>query len=396
MGAVVRSLLGLIVVFVIAWVGLWWYAEGRMQSGFTNWADQLATQGWKLSYGTLTRGTSPLTAQVSLTDLQLTPPPDAQGRTGTITLPTLDERIEALNPLLLHTDLPGRIGVDIGGDVDAAVTFSSIALTEQLDPNVLFKRGQYPYRSGDFKASGIDILASEGSLLVLHLDGISSHFAFNPQAGSGDQALTVTDELDGVAVSPLLTHLLSIPFGGRITRFATTLNMSGPVPAGLTGLAAQLKALPMGDTAGQQKLLVPVIHDWAAAGGSGNMNLTSVVGPTTISSDAAVKFDQNLQPEGNADLTADHLDQLFAALTNAYPAFQNDVAQVEAELSAYITASGQGGQTLAMHVTYGNGAVNINGQKTAPLPPVNWTALENPPPPPAQAPGDGSGASAGQ
>lgn len=395
MGAVIRFLLGLIVVFVFAWVGLWWYAEGRMQSGFTNWADQLATQGWKLSYGTLTRGTSPLTAQVSLTDLQLTPPPDAQGRTGTITLPTLDERIDALNPLVLHIDPPSRIGVAIGGDVDAAITFSAISLTEQLDPNVLFKH-QNPYRSGDFKASGIDILASEGSLLVLHLDGISSHFAFNPQAGSGAQALTVTDELDGVAVSPLVTHILSIPFGGRVTSFATTLNMSGPVPSGLTGLAAQLKALPMGDTAGQQKLLVPVIHDWAAAGGSGNMTLTSVVGPTTVNTDAAVKFDQNLQPEGNVDLTANHLDQLFAALTNAYPNFQNYVAQAEAELSAYITATDQGGQTLAMHVTYGNGAVSINGQKTAPLPPVNWTELENPPPPPAQAPGDGSGAATGQ
>jgi hypothetical protein len=391
MRAVLKFLLSLIVVFAIAWVGLWWYAEARMQTGFNNWADDLATQGWKLSYGTITRGTTPVTAKLTLTNLQLTPPPDAQGRTGTISLPAVTLRINALNPLLLYTDLPDRIGLDFGGEVDAVVTFTTIQLTEELDPNVLFNHGNYPYRSGDFSASGIDILASEGSLLVLHLDQATSHYAFDPEAGAGAQALSVDETLDGFAVSPLMTRLLSIPFDGRITHLDLVVNVSGPLPPGLPGLAAQLKAVPLSDQADQQKLLVPVIHNWAAAGGSGSITLGSIIGPTTMASDAAIKFDQNLQPEGNADLTADHLDAFFAAVTNAYPALQNQVAAIEAQLTNYITATDSGGQTLAVHMTYGGGAVTVNGQKVAPLPAVDWTTLENPPPPMAQGAGTASG-----
>jgi hypothetical protein len=396
MRVVVRFVLALVIILGIAWLGLWWYAEGRMESGFTNWADQLATQGWKVSYNTAQRGTSPARAELTLTDLSLSPPPDAQGRTGTISLPSVSLRIEALDPLELHTDLPSQITIDLGNAIDAAITFSSISLTEQLDTQVLFNHAGYPYRSGDFAATGVDILASEGSLLVLHLDRMTTHFAVNPQASSTAQALNVTEALDGIAVSPLMTHLLSIPFDGRITHLGLNAALSGPVPPGLPGLAAQLKALPINDEAGQQKLLVPIIHSWAEGNGSGGLSLTGVVGPTTIDSDATIKFDGNLQPTGTADLTANHLDQLFAALSNAYPELQNDIAQVEAELSNYLTADPAGGQTLAMHATFGNGEVTVNGQKTAPLPPVNWDALANPPPPAQapEAPGDGSGAAA--
>jgi len=392
MRAVIRFVLSLVIILAIAWVGLWWYAEGRMDSGFTAWADQLATQGWKVSYNTLTRGTSPLKAQITLTNLALSPPPDAQGRSGTITLPSAGLEIDALNPLVLHTNLPNQIGVDIGDDIGAAVTFTGISLTEQLDTHALFSNGAYPYRSGTLAASGIDILASQGSLLVLHIDAINSHFTIDPDAGSAAAALAGTENFDGIAVSPLMTHLLSIPFGGRIAHLGLTLNVSGPLPPGLAQIVTQFKAIPTSDQAAQQRLLVPVVHSWAAGGGSGNLAFTGVLGPTTISSDAAVKFDANLQPEGNADLTANHLDEFFATLANAYPPLQSDIAQAEAELSTYLTATNTGGQTLAMHATFGNGAITINGQKTAPLPTINWTTLENPPLAPPQAPGDGSGA----
>jgi hypothetical protein len=49
MRAVIKFLLGLILVLAIAWVGLWWYAEGRLQNGFEAWADTQATAGWKIS-----------------------------------------------------------------------------------------------------------------------------------------------------------------------------------------------------------------------------------------------------------------------------------------------------------------------------------------------------------
>jgi hypothetical protein len=380
MRAIIKFLAGVVLILAIIWGAAWWYAEGRMQSGITDWADQLATQGWKISYDNITRGTSPLAATVTLTNLQLTPPPNPQGQTATVSLPSATLRIGIADPLLLHTDLPNRVGIDIGGTVDAAVSVSAITLTEQLDPQILLNHGAYPYRSGDFAASGIDVLASQGSLLVLHMDQLTSHFAINPDAGAGTQALAFTQSIDGMALSPLVTHLLSIPFGGRVAHLALGLTLSGPVPPGLSDLAAKLKALPISDQADKQKLVIPVLHDWAAAGGNGGITFAAAVGPTTLASDAGIKFDANLQPAGTANLTADHLDQFFGTLTNAYPALQDHVSQALALLSPYITTSDQGGQSLAMHVVYGAGTVSINGQKTGTIPPLNWDTLETPPP----------------
>jgi hypothetical protein len=389
MRRIFKFLLSLALVLAIVWLGLWWYAQGRMQSGFTDWTNQLAGQGWKVSYSGVTRGTSPLAAQLSVTNLSFSPPPDARGRTGTITLPSLGLRIDLLDPLTLHTDLPDRIGLDVGGEFDSVISFTTVALTEQLDPQALLNHAGTPYRSGAFNAAGVDILASQGSLLLLHIDGIASDFTLDPNAGATGTALATDESVSGVAVSPLMTHLLGIPFDGSLTSLALSMKLSGPPPAGMNGLGEQLQAT---NTAVQEKAVIQVAHEWAAAGGNGTLSLAAVIGPSTIHGKAALQFDPDLQPSGTADLTADHLDEFFGTITAAYPGLQGDVAQIEAQLSPYITASNPSGQALAMHVTYGKGEVSINGQNVAPLPPLDWTSLENPPPAPAQAPGDGSGA----
>jgi hypothetical protein len=391
MRAVIKFLATLVVVLAIAWVGLWWYAQGRMETGFNAWADGLAAQGWKIGYGSEQRGTSPAAATLSFTNLTITTPPDPQGSSATFTLPTLALRIEALNPLVLHTDIPNKIGLNIGNNIDAAISFSSVQASAVLDQHVIFKGGDYPYRSEAFSASGVDILASQGSLLVLHIDSITGHTAINPDAGADAIAIAFTDSLSGVAVSPLMTRLLSIPFGGKVSQLSTVVNISGPLPAGLPQLGAQIKALN-GDRIAQQKLLVPVLHKWAAAGGNANISYGLTVGPTTLAADGAVKFDASAQPSGTANLTANHLDALTAAITNAYPGTTDNIAHAAAQLSPYLSSTPQDGQMLTLHVVYGGGTVSINGQKTGDLPPIDWQKLENPQPPPAIAPGDGSGA----
>jgi hypothetical protein len=394
MRGVLKFLLSLIVGIAIIWIGLWWYAQSRLQSGFAAWANQQATAGWKVSYDSLKRGTSPAQATVDITNLSLTPPAGPKGETGTISLPTVALRIDALNPLVFHTDLPDKISIAIGPNIDIAVNTGSIALSENLDPSTLFDRSAYPFRGGDFAASNVDILASQGSLLVLHIDNITSHADINLKASATGTAMATTMSIDGIALSPLLTRIASIPFGGKIAHLGLSDNFSGPVPGNLSGLADQLRAVPH-DAVAEQKIIVPVVHQWAGQGGHGNVSVNLVVGPTTAEADAAVKFDANLQPNGTANLTADHLDQSTAAITDAYPQFADKVALFEAQLTPYLTTTDQGGQTLGLHVSYGPGAVNINGQKVSDMAPLNWNTLENPPPappPPATAPGDGSGA----
>ena len=377
MRAVLKLSLSFIVIIAAIWLGLWWYAQGRIASGFQAWAETQAVNGLKVSYSSLQAGTSPLAAVVTINNLVLTLPPAPNGETGTITLPTLALRISAANPTVFHTDLPSKIAVTIDNNIDASINTGSITMSETLDPNALFSKTAYPFRSGDLAASDIDILASQGSLLVMHIDRMTGHSDLNLNADANGAAASGTTTFDGIALSPILTRLASIPFDGKITHLSIGVSLSGPVPPNLMDLVNQMRAA-QADPAAEQKLLIPLVHQWAAAGGNGNMNLALTIGPAAAAADAAIKFDANLQPEGTANLTAIHLDTFTSGIINAYPQLQPSVSAAQALLSPYLTTSPADGQTLAMHATYGAGVVNLNGNKIADMPPIDWNALENP------------------
>jgi hypothetical protein len=384
MRGVVKFVLTLIVVVVIAWLGLWWYAQGRLQAGFQSWAEQQANHGITVAYGSVARGTSPLEARLTVTNLTITLPPAQDGAQGVISLPSLVLRIEAASPTVVHLDPPNKISLNAGANAQFVMNSSSIESTEYLDPNALFNKTIYPFRGGDFTATGIDFLASSGSLLVLHIDGFTGHADINLNAGSSTPAVDETLTLNGIALSPLVTKIASIPFDGKISQLGLSFSLSGPVPPQIYTILDQIRAAQH-DPVAQQKLVMPIVHQWASQGGNGSISLNLTVGPSTASSDAAIKFDANLQPEGTANLTADHLVEFTAAITAAYPQVQDTISAAEAQLTPYIATTPQTGQTLTIHATYGAGAVNINGTKITDLPPVNWTTLENPPPAAAPA-----------
>jgi hypothetical protein len=196
-----------------------------------------------------------------------------------------------------------------------------------------------------------------------------------------------------MALSPLMTRIASIPFDGRVGQLNFTLNLSGPVPPAVFSLPDEMRTTQY-DPQAQQKIIIPIIHQWAAGGGTGSFATTLAIGPSTANAGATIRFDANLQPNGTASLTASHLDEFTAAITSAYPQVQDTISQAEAQLTPYLTTTATGGQTLGMNATYGPPGVTINGTKVADMPPVNWDALENPPAAPPPAPGDGSGAAA--
>jgi hypothetical protein len=389
MRILVRTLLTIVVFLVIAWIGLWWYAQQRMQAGIIAWADQTVSQGdVKVAYDTLTRGTSPLAARVNLTNLLITVQPDPNVAAISIALPSVALEIDAANPLLLHTDLPNQVNISTSRG-DFAITFGSISQTQKIDLHALLTPEIEPFNTGDINASNINVLASSGSLLVLHIDNYTGHAAFDRKAAASQTAFNCVETLKGIALSPLLTRLASIPFDGRITQVGLTMSASGPVSGNLQALMAQYNAVPVDDKAGREKILFQALHDWAAQGGKANGQLNLAVGPSTLNAGGDVSFDANVQPQGKADITADHLDAFSAAIANTYPDTQSVINDAQARLSPYLSSTDTGGQTLTMHVVYGSGAVNINGQKISDMPPLDWDILENPP---AQAPGDGSGA----
>ncbi len=330
---------------------------------------------------------------MTLNNLLVTIQPNPAAAPVSLTLPSFTLRVEAVNPLLLHLDWPSQMNVNTSR-ANVAITFGSISQTETIDLRAVLAHDIYPFTAFDYEASNINFLASSGSLLMLHIDGFTGHGTLNRTAGADATMYSYTDTIDGIAISPLLTRLASVPFGGKITRLGLTMNVSGPAAANWQALMTQINAVPETDRADRDKILLQAIHDWAAQGGSANAKVNLAVGPSTLNADGSVKFDANVQPQGTANLTADHLDAFSAAVVNAYPQLQSAVNGMEARLSPYLSSTDAGGQTLTLHVTYGHGNVAINGQAATALPPLDWTLLENPPPPPAQAPGDGSGAAA--
>jgi hypothetical protein len=379
MRGVFTFLFTLIVVVVIAWLGVWWYAQGRLQAGFEAWAKTASAQGSVVAYSGIQRGASPLEALVTVSNLTITFPATPSGAQPVMALPTLGLRLDAASPTNLHLDLPHKITVSAGANFDFVMNSGSISETINLNPNALFNPAMLAYHGGDFAFSNVDFLASSGSLLVLHVDSLKGHVDFNPDATASQTALDETFTMNGAALSPFMTKIASVPFNGQISQIGFNLTVSGPVPPQVLTLAAQLHA-DQGDPAAERKLLVPLVHQWASQGGNGSYGLTLAVGPSTAHTDVALKFDANLQPEGTANLTADHLDAFANAITNAYPQAAGTIAAAEAQLTPYITTDPTTGQTLTIHAAYGAGSINLNGTKIAPLPPVDWTALENPPP----------------
>jgi hypothetical protein len=391
MRIIVKFLASLVLILALAWVGLWWYAQGRLEAGLTTWMNQMGANGTvQISYDTLTRGTSPLSAKVELTNVRISVQSGPDAAPVLVTLPSFGMHIDAANPMLLHFDNPSEIGINSARG-QMAMTFGSITSFDRLVPKALFDSTVWPIDGGELHASNINFLASSGSLLILHVDDLAAATTTNNTAGPGQAGFSTSETIDGLALSPILSKIASIPFNGRINQLAFNLSLSGPLPD-FAVLQETLAALPPGDA--RRKLAIQTVHDWAAQGGSGNAGLVLAIGPSTLKADGTVKFDANVQPSGTGNVSADHLDAFTAGLVAAYPQIQDSLSNIQARLSPYLSTSAAGGQALNIHAAYGTGGVTLNGQKVSDMQPMNWDLLENPPAPPAQAPGDGSGAAA--
>ena len=150
-----------------------------MQAGFIDWANGLASGGdVQVSYDSIEHSGSPLAAMVTVNNLRLVVQPSPAAAPLAITLPAFALEIDAAAPLLLHFDLPNRINISADRG-DFVLTFGSIAQTERLDLSALLHREPGPFSAMDTQAQNIDLLASSGSLMVLHADAYHAHSTFN-------------------------------------------------------------------------------------------------------------------------------------------------------------------------------------------------------------------------
>jgi len=391
MRSLLKVLVFLVLVLGAAWGALWWYAEGRMQAGVSNWIAATEASGTtQVTYDALTRGASPLAATVTLANPRLTYQPQGVGEPITVSAPSLTLRIDATDPLVLHADLASQINVATPRGA-LALTYANLTDAVQLDPHALFDPRLVPLR-GPFSvtADHIALLAAMGGVQVLTVDSFTEQGDVNLQAGPGEDAYDVTLNLTNIALSPLLARLGNVPFGGRVDAVSLSEQVSGPLPEDWPQSYGALQTLPPGPA--KRQAMVKLLQNWAAAGGTAKADFGLTLGSTVFKASGNVAFDANVQPGGTAEVSATHLDAFIAAVSAAYPQGAAALNQAQARLTPYLSTNATDGQVLDVHLAYGAGGVTANGQRVADMPKLNWDTLANPPPPPAQAPGDGSGA----
>jgi hypothetical protein len=389
MRGIFRLLGGIVVALAVAWAGLWWYAQARLQAALKAYATEMTAPdgSTNMSFDGISAGGFPFSATATLNNPRLTVLLPGTGIPGplALSLTQVTLRIDLLNPLVLHLDMPGKITGHVPQG-DGAVTFSSFNTTAKLDPRALFNPHVFAISAEDAAITNINVLASSGSLQVLHIDSLHLHQTLNPSASAAQTSLAMTEDLNGIALPGWLTQLLRVPFNGQVAHLGLSLALSGPLD--WPTLAQQIKTLPEGTN--KTTFLVNALHGWALQGGNGTGSLSLTEGPSTLNASGAVKFDATAQPSGTVDISADHLDTLTAAILTAYPQAQDDINQIEAQLAPFLTVSGTAGQQLGIHASYGASGVTVNDKKLGDMPPLDWNQLASPPP--AQASGDGSGA----
>lgn len=388
MRRLIKWLIGIIILVILAWLGFWVYAEMRLKQLVTAEVDQInASSTQHLAYSKLATSSSPLVAGITLLNPHLEVNVDPTTPPITASAARIGAYINVWNPLTLHIDMP--LKVVLGNPAEVGVlTFASAHITETLTPSVLIGNTQNPVAAGDAQLTGIDLLASNGSLPVAHIDSLTTQETMNAQANKNQTALAASDDIKNFSLSPLFTHMLSLPFNGTISHFSSFVTVSGPL--NWEQIAQQSAKLQNDDQ--REQFLLKKTHEWAQAGGHAQGNLTLLVGPTHLLSDFTLGFDAQVQPEGKANITANHIGQFTNALVAAYPNLQGWATEAENLLSPYLSTTMQDGQVLAIHLNYGQTGVFVNGQKAEDMPFFDWNNLLNVTSQPAFAPGDGSGA----
>lgn len=384
---VIKGLIGAIILIILIWAGVWIYAEVRLKQIVEAQIGRINSSGLEhVSYDKLVTGRSPLVSSVTLLNPKLQITMGSSLPPATISAAQIGAHIDLLQPLLLHIDMPLRLTLGNPDEI-GVLTFATATITQTLHPSIWQGNNFNTFSNGNAEFTGISLLASNGSLLVAQIDQLNIQETLNAQATNNQTALLLTDDMQNLRLSPLLTRILNLPFYGTITRFSSSLTLSGPI--NWQQIAQQNVNLQTADQ--RNHFMLQTLYNWAKAAGHAQGNLHLWLGPSQMQANFTLGFDQQTQPQGELSLHANHLEQFTAALTNSYPNLQGWVDQFESTFSPYLTTTAQDGQILVMPISYGEDGVFIGGQKVGAMPFINWDELLNPTLP-TFAPGDGSGA----
>lgn len=388
MRRLMKSLTGVVVLIILAWLAIWFYTEMRLKQLVEAHIAQInSLNAGEISFDRLTTNNSPWVASVALINPEITIKPAESSQPLSIRMAKIGAHINLFHPLTLHIDFPLSLTFSQHGET-GVLTFANANIKETLNPSIWLGKTLNPALNSAAEFTGINLLASGGSLELATIDHLTLHQA-TPSYASKDQiALKLIANLQGFHLSPLFTHLLGVPFDGEIKNLSSSLTLSGPFNT--EQIAKQ--ELSITGSEQRQEFIMQQLYQWAKAGGHAQGSIGLQIGPSQMQTNFILAFDKDVQPLGRVTITASQIDQFSTALSTAYPSLKNAINAAENALSSYSSSADQNGQTLNINATYNQSGVYVNGKKTGTQPYLNWNILLSSAALPATAPGDGSGA----
>lgn len=370
-----RLILPLILLLVLIWLGFWWYAQSQLVVGFHHAETKLREAGWTVSHGAIERGHSPLVAHMRVVNLQLTPP-GAPGARPTIDFPTLGARVAITSPFTCAVDLPHHLSIHTAQGNEIAFDADRITQHFRIDPNAVLHRSKLPFRGGSLHVRALRISVASSNFPILTIGTIDAHTVLHPKADANATSLSLHETLSDIAVSPLFVTLVHLPFNGRISQYSIALKLSGPDLLQSLNSISTPPPMPAADQGAQLNAqlveLGTQLRPWANQGGHGTFAVGLVIGPLDAKLHGAFKFDQTLQPEGTASLTATGLPAFLSAIGTAQPRFANALAAATAATTPFMVKGPGGHQKLDIALVLKNRALTLNGKPGATLPEINW------------------------
>ncbi|HEX7390799.1 MAG TPA: DUF2125 domain-containing protein [Acidiphilium sp.] len=374
-----RSLIVLIIVLIVAYLAAWWYAEGRLEAAFRQQEAAFRKAGWTVTHGATARGTSPLLARFSVADLTLTPP-DRGMPSPSIAFPNVDLDVHPGSPFTLDVGLPLAWTVAIPAGPTFTIRFATLRSSYRFDPNALFHDAPDPLRTADVSFTDMRVDSGGTNFTLVSIKALTVHGSRDPAAGKTATALSIHENIEGLALSPIFVTLGNLPFDGKLASLAFDLNLSGPQIPAFSEFGQPLTAPRPNDEAADPlqslqtlwQALGPQVHDWAKAGGHGTYKIALALGPLDAHDSGDFGFDPQTQPVGHSTLTADGLDRFFGDLGTVYPDAVGMISTIAAETAPYMTKGPKGGQRFKAGFALAGGVLTANGKKVANVPKLDW------------------------
>lgn len=253
---------------------LWHWMGGRLEEGFTAWAQSRRAQGWRVEYGTPQRGGWPFSATLRLPDFRLSG--------GDATLPGgIDWRVPALD---LRVVLPRLDELRIEPKGPQRLRLGALELPFAADrlTGLLPLQADVLPRGGEFRADrlrlGLPGTAADGGPGGLEIRRLEVTLDTRSSATEGESAIALSVQSQGITL-PSLSQGRSWPLGPRIETAGLTASLTGPLPVG--------------------RVPTRRAEIWRDAGGVLELrDVTLRWGPTAASAAATLALDEALQPMG--------------------------------------------------------------------------------------------------